>query len=192
LAAVEGCPLERAAELAYAGLSHPSPEVRRLSCEFLGRVPHPNHAPALIAALADPHVSVVIEAVRALGYSGMLRDPAPIEPLLAASDVYLRFAAAETLHRNRLPGGAAAFERLAHDRETDVRRRAAAAMGGSGDPVFIPTLIELLDDSLGVQQAAVESLIKLVGTDVSLRPGEALPSLADRAAAWKSWHSRSK
>jgi len=189
--AVAADPGDVAASLAYAGLGHPSPEVRRLSCEHLGRSPHPRHTPALLGALSDPHVSVVIEAVRALGSPGLLTDSSPLEPLTAAGDVHLRFSAALTLHRNRLPAGTAALERLAHDKETDIRRRAAATMGTTADPVFIPTLVALLDDSLGVRQAAVESLTKLVGTDVSLRPGEPLPSLSDRAAAWKTWHSRS-
>lgn len=183
---------ERSAALAYAGLSHPSPEIRRLSCEHLGRMPQPVHTPVLLAALADPHVSVVIEAVRALGHPGMLREPGPIEPLLLAGDVHLRFSAAQALHANNLPQGAAALERLAHDRDPEVRRRAAAVMGTTSDAVFIPTLIGLLDDTLGVRQAVVESLVKLVGSDVSVRPGEPLPSLADRAAAWKAWYSRSK
>lgn len=183
---------ERSAALAYAGLSHPSPEVRRMSCEHLGRSPRPEHAPTLLAALADPHVSVVIEAVRALGHPGMLIEAGPVEPLLVAGDAYLRFSAAQTLHANGLPQGAAALERLAHDDDPEIRRRAAAVMGTTGDAVFIPTLVGLLDDTLGVRQAAVESLVKLVGRDVSLQPGEPLPSLADRAAAWKAWHSRSK
>jgi len=183
---------ERAAALAYAGLSHPSPEVRRMSCEHLGRAPHPVHAPVLLTALADPHVSVVIEAVRALGHPGMLTEAGPVEPLLAAGDVHLRFSAAQALHSNGLPQGAAALERLAHDDDPEIRRRAAAVMGTTGDAVFLPTLVGLLDDTLGVRQAAVESLVKLVGSDVSIRPGEPLPSLADRAAAWKSWYSRSK
>lgn len=191
-AALETDTSERSAALAYAGLSHPSPEVRRMSCEHLGRTPQPAYAPTLLAALADPHVSVVIEAVRALGHPGMLSEAGPLEPLLAAGDVHLRFSTAQALHANGLPQGAAALERLAHDHDPEIRRRAAAVMGTTGDAVFLPTLVGLLDDTLGVRQAAVESLVKLVGSDVSVRPGEPLPSLADRAAAWKAWYSRSK
>jgi HEAT repeat protein len=191
--ALSNNPSDRAAALAYAGLSHRSPEVRRMACEHLGRSPNPGHAAALLDALDDPHVGVVIEAVRALGGPGMLAEAGPVEPLLQAGDSNLRFAAAETLHRNRLPQGAASIERLAYDRDPEIRRRAAVLMGKSGDAVFIPTLVDLSSDAaIGVRQASVDALPKLVGSDVSIRPGEPLPSLEDRAAAWRAWYARGR
>jgi HEAT repeat protein len=181
------------AALAYAGLSHPSPEVRRLACEHLGRQPEPRHAAMLLAALNDPHVSVQIEAINALGHPNLLQDAKVLDRPLASRDVNLRIAAARTLQKNRLPQGAAALERLANDVDAETRRRAAVVMGDTGDAEFIPTLIKLTaDDMLGVRKAAVENLVKLVGRDVSVQPGETLPSLAERAAAWRTWYERGR
>ena len=180
---------EQAAALAYGGLSHLSPEVRRMSCEHLGRAPHPRYTQALVAALADPHVSVAIEATRALGHSGMLTDPAPVERMLTSADPGTRLAAAETLHKNGLPSGAAAYERIAHDHDPEVRRRAATAVGNTGDATFVPLLVGLLDDTTSVKKAAIDGLIKLVGKDVSVRAGEPLPPLNDRAKTWQAWHA---
>lgn len=189
-AAVADDASDTAAELAIGGLSHPSPEVRRMACEHLGRTPRPRYSDSLIAALADQHVSVVIEAARALGHSGMLADPTPIERLLTSRDPTVRLTSAQTLHKNGLPSGAAALERLAHDKDPEVRRRTAAAIGESGDASLVPTLIGLMDDeAAGSKKAAIDALTKLIGRDVSLRPNEPLPALNDRAAAWKSWHS---
>jgi HEAT repeat protein len=177
--------------LALAGLSHPSPEVRRMACEHLGRSPRPQHAALLIRALGDPHVSVMTEALKSLAHTGMLNDPAPVERLLNERDPAVRLAAAVALKRNGLPQGAAALERLAHDADSEIRRRAAVAMGESYDVAFVPTLVELLsDEALGPRKAAVENLVKLVGKDVSVRPGEPTPSLADRAALWRAWYEQ--
>ena len=181
---------ETAVALALAGLGHESPEVRRLACEHLGRHPDPRRAPLLVAALADPHVGVVLEAVRALGSSGLLADSAPIERLLTSRDPTMRLEAARTLYANRLPSGAAALERLAHDADPEVRRRAAAIVGETGDPQFLPTLIGLLaDERLNVRKTAIDGLTALVGRDVSVRPDEPLPSVDERAARWRTWHA---
>lgn len=191
-AAIENDPGPQAAALAFAGLSHPSPEVRRLACAHLGRSPQTSYAVALTAALDDPHMSVKLEALNALAHTGMLAEAGPVERLLTDVDPTLRLAAARALQRNGLPQGAAALERLAHDGDPEVRRRAAAAMGDSYAAEFVPTLVKLLSDpSLGTRRAAVDNLAKLVGTDVSVVPGRPMPALDERIAAWKKWHLES-
>lgn len=189
-AAVANDASDTAAALAFGGLTHPSPEVRRMACEHLGRAPQPKYAEPLVAALADPHVSVVLEAIRALGHQGLLTDPAPVEQMLTARDPTVRLAAAQTLQKNRLASGTAALERLMHDVDPEVRRRTAVAIGESRDATLVPTLIGLLDDdSAGAKKGAIDALTKLIGRDVSLRPNEPLPALNDRAATWKAWHA---
>jgi HEAT repeat protein len=70
LTAVAGDGSEPSIRLAYAAVSHPSPEVRRRACEHLAAHPHPGHAQMLVPALDDPNHAVVCAAVRALGASG--------------------------------------------------------------------------------------------------------------------------
>ena len=53
----------------------------------------------------------------------------------------------------------------------------------------MPLLVGLLDDTTSVKKAAIDGLIKLVGKDVSVRAGEPLPPLNDRAKTWQAWHA---
>jgi HEAT repeat protein len=178
-------------ELALGGLSHPSPEVRRMACEHLGKHPDVRNAPPLVLALADPHVGVSLAAVKALGHPGLVADPAMLERPLMSRDTNIRFESSRTLYVNHPTSGAAAFERLAHDVEPELRRRAVAFMGETGDRVFLPTLIAMLDDpTLGVRKTTVDALVALVGSDVALRTGEQLPALNERAARWRTWYER--
>ena len=70
LTAVAGDGSEPSIRLAYAAVSHPSPEARRRACEHLAAHPHPGHVQMLLPALDDPNHTVVCAAVRALGALG--------------------------------------------------------------------------------------------------------------------------
>lgn len=178
-------------ELAIAGLSHPSPEVRRMACEHLGKRPDPRNSAPLMLALGDPHVGVATAAVKALAHPGLVTDPAPVERLLLSRESGIRFESARTLYVNRAPSGAPALERLAREGDPELRRKAVALMGESGDQVFLPTLIAVVDDSnLGVRKTTVDALVALVGTDVARKPDEPLPALSERAARWRAWYER--
>lgn len=179
---------EPAVRLAYAALSHPSPEVRRLACAWLGKRPDPRHARVLLPALDDPHITVVREAARAAAQPGMLSDPAPLERLLTRGDKIVRLDVARGLARLGVPSGPAALERLSYEPDAELRRQVAVAMGETGDPAFVASLMRLLDDSLGVKQAALDGLPKLVGFDAAATPPDAPPlSLVDRVGAWRRW-----
>src|SRR5690606_14117694 len=82
LDAIDNQSIEPAIRLTIAGLSHPSPEVRRQAVEALGRRRNPQFVPLLVPALSDPHLVVQREAARALSQPGMLNDPQPLIPLL--------------------------------------------------------------------------------------------------------------
>jgi HEAT repeat protein len=182
---------DASAALAYGTLGHLSPEVRRQAVEHLGRTADPKHAPVIAAGLADPHVGVIRAAAKGLGSPGMLLDAAPLERLLNDRDTAMRLEAARTLYVNRIPSGAAALERMAHEADAETRRRATVAMAETGDRQFLATLIGLLDDPmLNVRKTAVEGLSGLVGNDVSVVPGEVLPSLAERSSRWRAWYAR--
>ena len=94
---------------------------------------------------------------------------------------------AATLARFGAPAGLPALERLAHDTDPKIRRQVAAVMGGLGNSAFTFTLIELLDDELGVRVAALSSLTQITGQDFSKQPGEPAAGLSDQVTRWKRW-----
>jgi HEAT repeat protein len=186
--AVANDPREPSIRLAYAGMSHASGEVRRMACEHLATFRDPLHAAQLLPALEDSQRSVVLTAVKALGRPGMIADVKPLERLLGENDRELRLAAAESLVRLGAPSGVLAMERLAHDADPQTRRDAAAAMGALGDPAFVDVLVGMLDDGLGVQFVALESLPKVVGRDVSQDSANPATNTLERISRWKRWH----
>lgn len=185
--AVENDPREPALRLAYAGLSHASADVRRLACEHLAVFPDAKHAAVLLPALEDSQRSVVKAAVIALGRPGVLEDVRPLERLLVTNDRELRLTIAQSLVRLGAPSGSLALERLARDADPEIRRQTAAVMGDLADPAYVDSLVALLDDSLGVQVVALESLPKVVGRDVAQEPGNPATNTLDRISRWKRW-----
>jgi HEAT repeat protein len=185
LGAVAADGTEPSIRLACAGLSHPSPEVRRLACEHLAAHAQPGNAPALIPVLDDAHGSVVLAAVRAVGAAGDARAAEPLKRLLASPSEWLRLDVAVALARLGDPSGPAALDRLAYSNDPAVRRQAAAAMGEIGDPSFAATLVRLLDDQHAVRLAALASLPKVTGRVPPEPDGQSAPSLAERIEFWK-------
>ena len=180
---------EPAVRLAYAGVSHSSAEVRRESIEYLAAHPSPAHAPLVLPALKDENLAVVVAAVKLLGHPGMLTDVVPLEAMLVTNDRNLRLALAESLIALDAPTGYQTLELLAHDTDMGTRQKAAQLMGAIGDRRFTATLIGLLGDSLGVRTAALASLPKVVGRDVSEIPDNPPTSTLDRVERWRRWWS---
>lgn len=176
---------EPSLRLAYAGLGHASPEVRRLAVEHLAAHPDPAQAGLLLPALEDKHQPVLLAAVKALGHPGMLDDPAPLERLLTTNDRKLRLAVTQSLILLRADRGPRMLELLAHDPDIDTRRQAALMMGRFADARYTATLIGLLDDTLGVRLAALASLPRVVGRDVAGEAGD--NNTLDRIGRWKTW-----
>ena len=191
LMAVDQCPGPEAAALAYAGCSHPNPEVRRRACQHLARHPAPRHVPVLVAALDDVHRSVVSAAIAGLGVQGTLNDPQPLQRLLAAPSESLRAEAALALARLGDLSGLAALDRLAYSTDSEIRRQVATALGEVGDSSSIATLVHLLDDRTAVRRAALESLPRVVGKNVAQVDGQPLPDIDRQALRWKQWWQQS-
>lgn len=178
---------EPVARLAYAGLTHPSVDVRVRSCEYLAAHPQAEHAAALLPALEDDNVLVVRAAVRALAHPGMLRDTSRLESLLTSQDKALRLDAARTLAIVGAESGRAAIERFAYDPDAKVRQQAAELMGELPDASYTGTLIGLLDGPSSLRRAALESLPAVVGRDVASEAPEESLTMNERAARWKRW-----
>ncbi len=175
----------RAESLARAAISHPAADVRRRACEYFGAHGRGEFAPLLLPALEDSQTAVVLAAATALGTCGPLSDPHPLEQALVAHDKRVRLAAAASLTRLGIPSGSAAMERLSYDADENVRRDVATNIGELNDRQFVPTLIRLLDDKLGVKKAALRSLIQVTGRD----EGADTIDVAEQVARWKKWYA---
>jgi HEAT repeat protein len=187
LQAVAAEPSEPAARLAYAAIGHHAPEVRRRACEHLAAHPDPEHAAVLLPVLEDSSPSVVEAAVRALAAGGRLDDTRPLRRLLRDGNDELQIEAAVALARLRDSTGPSAVERLAYSPNAKVRQRAAEAMGELADPEFVPVLVGMLDDRQSVCRAALESLPKAAGRDVT-KDGPTPPAnTSQRIDRWKRW-----
>jgi HEAT repeat protein len=179
---------EPVARLQVAGLSHPDAETRRRACEYFARHPHPRQEAMLLPSLEDESSAVVTAALGALAEVERLENPLPLARLLASREKEVRLATATTLARLGYESGFDALERLSYDHEPDIRREAAEAMGRAGYRRFVPILIRLLDDQLGVRRAALAALTEIAGQDIG-QTGDAR-TLPEQVARWKSWYAR--
>ena len=179
-----------ALDLHYAAMSHPAPEVRRRACQYLSARGDPAHQDVLLAALADNSPSVVLAAAEALAQTGQLKNSEPLVRLLSRRDPQLRLAAGTSLAKLGLDRGEATLQRLAHSDNAKIRRKTAEAMGEVGSSVFVPTLIHLLADRLGIKRAALKSLEQIVGRDIAaVEPGPPA-NLDEQIARWRRWHTQ--
>lgn len=180
---------EAAVRLAAIALGQPSPEVRRRACEYLEAHPAAGHAALLLPLLQDRHDEVTAAAARALGVLGHLDDPAPLRQKLASNSAAVQLEVAIALARLGDEAGVAALERLSYSGEETIRRRVALAMGEQPSGSYLPILIRLLDDKKqSVRVAALGALPRLVGQDVTARPGQPPPPMAERMEQWKRWY----
>lgn len=181
---------EPALRLAYAGLSHPRPEVRRQACRHLAAHPDPRHAKVLLPALEDKNETIVIAAVRALARGGRLDDTTPLQRLLVGRNELLRLEAAVALTLLGDSQGAAELTRLAYSGDPKTALKAAEAMGDLADRRFLPELIRMLDSPASVRRAALAALPKVVGRDMGQTDDASTASTTDRIRRWKQWYSQ--
>ncbi|MFM9996060.1 MAG: HEAT repeat domain-containing protein [Phycisphaerales bacterium] len=127
----------------------PDAGVRSAALRGLGNHGEQRHAALLVRGLRDPDQQVRLEAARGLQ---RIHDPGVIPALLSAI---------------RPPSGAAA--QPGEEPDPDVRAEAAAALGQYAEARVVEGLIAtLLDESLGVNRAALMSLRTLTGQDYGL------------------------
>jgi len=179
--------------LAYAAISHPMPEVRRRACVHLGTHADPRHAGMLITALGDSSQSVNCAAARALGTCGDRAAVEPLKRLLVDGNEQLRLETALALVRLDDMAGTVALERLSYSRDPKIRHHIAAGLGELGQAKQLPLLIRLLDDdAVGVRRAALESLTKTVGRDMSANADGLPAATEERIQRWKQWYAQSR
>jgi HEAT repeat protein len=173
-------------EMAYAALGHSSSEVRRKACVYLAEHPDRRHAKMLATALDDSQPLVVCAVLEALSAGGM-DDPSPLKKLLVSDNEEIQFATAKTLARIDDPSGKPALERLAYSNDPLIRAKVATAMGETPDPSYIPILIRFLNDQASVSRAALVSLPRVVGEDISQPTGQTSGKTSERISRWKRW-----
>lgn len=188
LSAIDHHASEPAVRLAYAGVTHTSPEVRRRACQYLETHAGPEHADILLPVLEDESDQVVVAAVRALGAGDKLDNLAPLYEVMRTGSDTLRLEVAVALIRLGDKSGLAGLERLAYSGDPHVRREAASAMGRAGDPAFVPVLIQMLDDHQSVRRAALATLPLVVGRDVAEETSPEPQNMTERIERWRSWY----
>jgi len=189
--AVADDPSETSARIAYTAISHSSPEVRRLACRHLGSHARAEHVRFLTPALEDSSVVVVRAAAKALGAIGHADAIESLEHLLATANESLRVDVAIALAKSGAPSGPLELERLSYSSDESIRHQVAIAMGQIGDPAFVGHLIRLLEDRHTIRRAALESLPKVVGSDVAELSGDPNLGFERRLELWKDWSRRS-
>ncbi|REK17244.1 MAG: hypothetical protein DWQ37_07185 [Planctomycetota bacterium] len=214
IASLEDRPLEQAGPLLLVAMSQGSPEVQQAAAEQLGR----RWAPAArytVESVARGR-QAAIERLRQewIAQHGEINDAAlaataQAHQLIDGAQEQLDHAQAVVADTSRrltemqeavaairqanLPAAARqqAAEKLAQmaaDADAAVRIRAAQAMGDVADPAFMPVLMGQLDDEMDVQIAAMESLERIAGRDVTATPDGRALSTDERARSWQLWY----
>ncbi|MEZ5979412.1 MAG: HEAT repeat domain-containing protein [Planctomycetota bacterium] len=166
-----------------------SPRVRAIACCALGFSGNDRVTGTLIAALDDPVVEVVDNALLGLG---LLADPdTPLGPvadaLVQAPDEWTRsnaaYALKRTIEKGATPGAVRNELRLALlDQNDAVRAQVAAALVVCGDEDDIPTLRDALYDSAPMVVLASAMAVRRIGSDTDTARGAAARALFD---AWQ-------
>ncbi len=179
---------EPAVRMARLALEHASGAVRRRACEFLAAHPDPAHEVFLAPLINDPEQVVAVAAIRALGAAGQIHDMQLLKKLFASPNEEIQLEAAFALARLHDRSGEEAIERLSYSDDLHTRCHVAQALGALGEARLTGILIRLLDDPKAtVSHAALASLPKIVGHDLS-QPGDGptVPT-TEQIARWKKW-----
>jgi len=143
---------EQALPRLLAVLRDPNRDQRRTAAQSLGKIARKEAVPALVEALRDPDAGVRRNAAWALGMIGEAAlgpDRSPLASLLFDPDPGVREAAAMAigLTGDTQAGIELLLERLQEPATpADVKRLAAASLGGMEARTAVPALIKLLQD----------------------------------------------
>ncbi len=181
---------EPAVRMARLALGQASGEVRRRACEHLAAHPDAAHEVFLVPLLGDSQQAVVVAAIRALGAAGQVRDIDALKRQLLAANEEVQLAAAVALMQLRDRSGEEAIERLSYASDVQTRARVAQVFGAVGDARAVGVLIRLLDDPRAtVSHAALASLPKAAGHDLTQPGDDATVPTTEQVARWKKWYA---
>lgn len=144
-------------------------EIRRSALHSLRDIPCPDAQAIIFTAMGDESWRVRKEAVECYVYSKP--DLSSVEQLLKLlrneDNAGLRNSAAEAVIRL---GSATAVPlmKMVQDQDADVRKFVIDVMGAIGDPIFVPALLQALNDpEVNVASAAAEQLGALGNTEAA-------------------------
>jgi len=181
---------EPAVRMARLALGQAAGTVRHRACEYLAAHPDPTHEVFLVPLLSDSEQAVVVAAIRALGAAGQIHDIDVLRKQLASADEEIQLEAAVALARLRDRGGEKEIERLSYSNDFKTRTRVAQAAGALGDARLAGILIRLLDDPTAtVSHAALASLPKVAGREMSQSGDGATVPTTEQIARWKQWYA---
>lgn len=176
--------------LQYAALNHPTVEVQRRACLYLGKHGDARHGIVLSAALSDDNPQVVRAAATALGELERIDNTLPLVRLQASRDRELVLIVSSSLARQGEECGGDGLERAALDVDANLRRRAIETMAELKQARFVPVLVRALDDQLGIKQTALNGLVATTGQDIGRGSDETAPPMAEQIHRWKQWHAK--
>ena len=181
---------EPAVRMARSALGQAAGAVRRRACEYLAAHPDPAHEVFLVPLLGDSEEVVVTTAIRALGAAGQIQDIDVLKKQFASASEEIQLETAVALMHLRDRGGEEAIERLSYSGDIKTRARVAQALGTLGDVRLAGILIRLLDDPKAtVSHAALASLPKIVGHELSQSGDGVTVPTTERMARWKKWYA---
>ena len=211
---LEDMPLEQAGPILLLTMSQGPPAAQRAAADQLARRWPPaasyhgdlaaERRAAMIAQLRsewsqqfgeinEAVAQAKLEAARTVDNAGQLVDEAT--GVVQAANQQLRDMQqiVQAYHQADVPAAAReelarSLEKISTDADARVRIEAAQAMGDTGDPVFLPALMTLLNDRPEVQQATLESLERMAGRDIAERADGKPVSNEEKARAWQLWY----
>jgi hypothetical protein len=188
IASLAAMPLEQAGPLLLLTIAEGGPGARRAAAQQLAaRWPAAVSFP--VDAVAERRAAALAE-LRKLWVATYGRIDDALAAAEDARDKLEHVEAAVALARLRVERGSEALKRLSQDGQSEIRLRAARAMGEIADPLFLPPLVAMLDDQGEVREAAMASLARIAGGDVAAGDGGAALSNDERARRWKDWFAK--
>jgi HEAT repeat protein len=190
VSALQNADPELTCQLARPLLQSESIAVRRVACDMLAQFGGIEDVPLLRETLRDPNRTVVrgaLQAIDALLAEEETGDSSVFEALkamlLQQGDPGLRTDAAATLHRLGRSEGTDELRRLMADNDVRNKSYAIRVISGLGDSVFVPWLLNCLDDNNNtIRSEALKGLPVLTGQDIG-NTG----STQQQIDRWKAW-----
>ena len=214
IASLEDLPLEQAGPLLMVAISKGTPTSQRAAAEQLSRrwpaaasLPADLAAERRAAAMAelqrrwaeqygqvdDAIMTAKAEAARVVDGASQAVDDARGVVESANQQVQDVQQLVVAYREADLPASARqelakSLEQLAASADTQVRIRAAQAMGETGDPAFLPALLSMLNDQPQVQASTLASLQQVTGRDIAARADGKPVSDEEKVQAWQLWY----
>jgi HEAT repeat protein len=162
-----------AVEPLTAALADARVDVRLATVKLLGRIEHPDVAPALRTVLKDADENVRFYAAKALARRGETQAVPLMLKGLKHESWRIRKESAVVLGETHEKSAAIPLCEVLRDPDGEVRHQAIVALGRIGDAAAVPFLVHRLKDEYVVNRREAASALADIGD------AEAVPALVD-------------